>query len=243
MIDKLSDQATLPSAEVYEQECDILPWALLLKRVTEWIVNSAAKDSYIVDYMCGTGRVLHEIAIQRPDLHLAGCTLDPKSYVDFANMRSPNIPIVYQDVFSYRPKHTPDIVICTGGIHHIPRENQRALLEKVHRDLRRDGYFVVGDEVIAPAKDEVERRKAVLELFSGLATWSIERTVSDSVLEAVVEILRNDLFERGEFKTSLSLLQAMLEDYFRIEEIIPIWTGEASDGRYGDFVFICRRDS
>ena len=238
-----SATATLPSAEVYELECDVLPWARVLAAAVDWVTEHAGWGWHVVDYMCGTGRLLYDVSTRRPDLRLAGCTLDPKSYVDYANRRIRGAPVTYCDAFAYAPASAPDIILCTGGLHHLCRADQPRLIAKVAAELRPGGWFIVGEEVIGAFANEVERRRAVLELFGGLASWSVAESAPDSVLSAVMDILRNDLFERGEYKTHLEALRSMLESHFTIEEVVPVWTGVDSAERYGDYVVVCRKAS
>ena len=236
-----TETAKLPDAEVYELECDVLPWAALLREVADWISKHTPSGGRVLDYMCGTGRLLHDISKARGDLVLAGCTLDPQSYVDYANARNPAVPVTYCDALAFQPPWTPDVVVCTGGIHHLPRAQQAPFIQKVASELPPGGWFIVGDEVIAHATSEVTRRMAALELFTGLASWCIRRQVPDPVQEAVLDILRNDLFERGEYKTDLDSLCTMLRESFEVHTVAPVWTVDSTPGACGDYLIVCRR--
>lgn len=228
----------MPSASIYEKEYIYWPWGRLLRRVADWVKSNAPHSAFVVDYMCGTGYLLNQIAALRSDLTFAGCSLTPL-YIDYAKKNYSHLDIVLQDALEYSPKKQPDIVISTAGLHHLNRSKQPEFIKKVASELSRGKYFLLGEELIAEYNSEKERRLAVVEMCSALLSYAIKADAPQEVVEAASDILDNDLFERGEYKTCQSKLMTMLESYFSIEEVHNIWPSDLE--RFGDVLFICRR--
>jgi SAM-dependent methyltransferase len=230
----------LPPPDIYDQEYDFWPWGRLIARIENWVVENAPPRAFVVDYMCGTGFLLGGIAKRRPDLHLCGCSL-VNEYVDYGKANYPTLTIDRCDCMAYTPKEEPDVVICTGGIHHLPPTKQRAFVEKVASETKCDGYLLVGEEVIREYGAETERRLAALELGSELVASVIRIEAPDSVVEAAVDLIKRDLFEAGEYKTSLGRLEALLSTAFVIENSECVWPSR--EAGFGDYFMVCRLKS
>lgn len=233
-----NESSNFPSPEVYESEYRFWPWGKLIDLVANWIELKADKFSVILDYMCGTGYLLNKIHLLRKDLKLFGCSLNRK-FVEYGKKFYPHIKIEMQNVFDHTPLQSPNIVICTGGLHHLNRSIQPKFLKKVYSELQKDAFFVLGEELIRNNKNEVERREAVLEMFEHLISYVKMQSAPKEVERAVLDLRDRDLSENGEYKTSKEGILRMIEPSFVIEEIIQAWPGDSVP--FGDFLFICRR--
>jgi len=229
----------MPSPDVYELEYLYWPWGQLLELAKNLIIKEAPEQGNVHDYMCGTGYLLHKIAIERPDLNLSGSTLEPFSYVEYANLRNPESNVLFQDAFAYSPHNKLDVIVCTAGIHHLPRNQQSLFVQKVARELRPGGLFLVGEEVIRQFSNELERRISACEMATALTNYAIEMEAPDSVIESAIDLFLNDVLERGEYKLSLSMLLEMLTPFFEVNEIRRIWPTTSGVG-YGDILLECR---
>ncbi|MBA7695855.1 hypothetical protein ES703_104495 [subsurface metagenome] len=163
----------MPSPEIYEKEYRFWPWGKLVNLVAGWIESNAQKLDVVVDYMCGTGYLLNEIASRRKDLKISGCSITP-TFIEYAKKAYPRIDVVLQDAFEYKPKLLPDIVICTGGLHHLKRTLQPKFLEKIASELSTGKLFLLGEELIKHYNNENERRIAVIEMVETLISY-VER--------------------------------------------------------------------
>jgi hypothetical protein len=224
--------------DVYELEYRYFPWGLLMKAAADWVETNAFPSANIVDYMCGTGYLLHEISLKRRDLHLEGCSLDPYSYIEYAMKLYPEIQVVYEDAMLYKPRRPPDIILCTAGLHHLKRELQPKFIDKIAGELAAGKFFLLGEELIGHYQNEKERRFAVLELCSVLTRYVVKKDAPDNVIEAALSLFSNDIFERGEYKLSKNMVLEMLEPYFEFVDIHQVWP---ENPLYGDFLFLCRR--
>jgi len=233
-----SPQPRMPSPSVYEAEYAYWPWGDLLKSAAHWVREKAPLNGYVVDYMCGTAFLLNEVSKARPDLCLAGCSIIP-SYIEHAHRHYPSLDIVCQDVFAFRPQRPPDVILCTGGLHHLTRQKQPELLDKVASDLHSDGHFLLGEEVIRRYQTDCERKLAVIEMVDELLSYAVRREAPDEVLEAALNVLGNDLFERGEYKMSHAMLLSLLEPRFSSVTFEKVWPSDHD--AFGDVLYTCTR--
>lgn len=235
-----SSTAKLPTPETYELEYDFWPWGTLLSKTADLVAKITPPRGLVVDLMCGTGYLLHQIHRRRPDLRLCGCDISVP-YVQYAQRRYPEANVVVHDALLYRPPGAVSTAICTAGIHHLERDMQPELLKKIADLMADDGQLVVGEELIPEHGDLIGRKLAVIALSSRLLSYATERSAPDAVLEAATDVLCNDLLERGEYKLTLSGVCDLLSRRFRIETQDHIWPADQSDS--GDYVFLCHPSS
>jgi hypothetical protein len=231
-------QALLPSPEVYEDEYRCWPWGKIIDAVAEWVCAHAGQSTLVIDYMCGTGFLLDLIHQRRPDLRLVGCSLN-RPYIDYAKRRYPYIEIYLHDCLTYKPVETPAMILCTAGLHHIERRFHADFISKIANELSAGSSFLLAEEAIRPFKSTMERRMAVLELWTELISFCLTRTPSIEVIEAATTAFVNDLFERGEYKLTCDEIKTLLQNHFAIQSMIKTWP--QGDVQFGDFLFICTK--
>ena len=229
-------QSSLPTAAIYEQEYIYWPWGRLVEWVASWVEANAPSNALIVDYMCGTGFLLNEIAKRRRDLSVCGCSITP-SFIEWARERYEHINVVLEDAFEFDPPADADVILCTAGLHHLPYERQALFLDKVLSELRRDGRFLIGEEVIAADESGAARQAAVLDLWFSLMHYAVQREAPDGVLQAAIDVMKADLCADGEYKRSRVAIEDMLRRRFRIIDYAQTWPDGATD--YGDGVWVC----
>lgn len=240
-MDDTADRQTsvgLPhSAKLYEREYDYWPWGMLINFVASWIEANAPKGARILDYMCGTGFLLHKIMDTRPDLDCYGCSLIGE-YITFAKQAYPEITFEGCDARQYVPPKPPDIVLCTAGLHHLPYEEQAGFVAKVASELAPGRWLVIGEELVAPSDHEEGRRLAILELMVEAIKYMISKRAPPEVLGTATDVLKADLILQ-EYKLDRGGLMRMLVPFFDVQGVERIWPAEEKE--FGDFVFICRR--
>jgi SAM-dependent methyltransferase len=230
-------RSSLPPPDVYEKEYIYWPWGKLIETVSTLVVDLAPQHGLVVDYMCGTGYLLSKVAEARPDLRLVGCSLD-SDYIDYGLTRYSRIELFKADAVSYVAPAPVDIAICTAGIHHLPTGRLHSFLRNVVQALRAGGWFVIGEEVLSPFRDETSRRHATLELNSALLRHSIANGAPEDVLEAGIALLQADILLRGEFKLTDQGLRDLLEAHIKIASTQRLWPDDPT-AQYGDRIFLC----
>lgn len=225
----------MPEPEAYEMEYQYWPWGRLIDRAVQEIVARAPLGGLVVDYMCGTGFLLDQVSRVRKDLRLEGCTLEPATYVEYANRVRPTLSIVYEDALRYCPSDIPDVIVATGGLHHLLPRTQPHFLEKVRRELSGSGCFLLGEECYSGGKS---RATGLIELWGTMIEYIMALSAPDELVEAATDCFANDLLERGEYKVSTTDLLQLLKAEFVIEDALQIWPEEPSD--FGDHLFVCK---
>ncbi len=223
---------------VYEGEYIYWPWARLIDATERWIETHAPHSATVVDYMCGTGFLLSRTRVVRPDLACFGCDLDP-AFIDYGLGRYRGLQLTAQSVFDFVPPKRPDVIVCTGGLHHLPRDRRLAFLRKCAEELSSDGVILIGEEVIGEHTGGASRRAAVLKLYFAMLERIIAAEAPPEVLGSATTAMRKELLEDGTSKDSLSELRAMLERGLVVEDLQRTWP--AAPQPYGDYLAVCRR--
>ncbi|MBX3734094.1 MAG: class I SAM-dependent methyltransferase [Verrucomicrobiae bacterium] len=231
-------QARMPGPEVYEAEYDHWPWGKVLEEAVDWVEQHAPKSAFVVDYMCGTGFLLNQIVKRRRDIVAVGCDIYPP-YVRYAEHKYAGVKFVENDALVYQPDCSPDLIICTAGIHHLERQDQARFIEKVSRELVQGGLLLVGEELISPFMCEEDRKRAVLEMFGALMAYIDKTAPPDDVVQAVADVMVNDWCERGEYKTSKAGFETLLAPHFDVLSARQIWPEQRM--AFGDWLFVCSK--
>lgn len=236
-MDDLSSPAALPEPDVYEREHDHWPWRALIEQVRDCIIAGAKPGAAVMDYMCGTGFLLRDVSSARPDLAVSGCDIHGP-YARYAQRRHPSAAIVHDDARRFRPSQLWDVVTCTAGLHHLPFEQQAPFITKLAQECHSQTLLLLGEEAVGDHVGEAGRRRAALALNNDLAAYGLEHDWPDELIEAAIDLIKNDVFLRGEFKRDIPSWRALIGEQFEIVEERVTW--EAPSGG-GDILFICRR--
>lgn len=228
--------ALLPPPETYEAEYSHWPWADLVNWVIDYIIQAAPHASCVVDYMCGTGFVAGRIKERRPDLLVVACDI-LASYVEYGATKYRGIKFHKADARTFLPPVEPSVIVCTGGVHHLPFHEQSDFLRKMGRVLLPAGVIVIGEVALPQYQDDRTRSLAALELGRELLAYGIDRQWPDSMVRAAIDVLRGDL-TGGECKRSVVEWRELLEREYRIKKMERFWSPKCGGG---DIVFICER--
>ncbi len=226
----------LPKSEVYEQEFEFMPWGTLIDKILATIQNEAPKNGSVLDLMCGPGYLLGEIAKRRPDLTLEGTDISDE-FIQHAERKYPDISFQVADVLSWTPSKKYDVVLCTGGIHHLPYDRQAPFLETIPALLNPNGFAVFADPYVDDFSNELERKQSAAKLGYEYMVATMKNGANDEIVKATVDILYNDVMG-FEYKTSLKKLEPVFKRLFSNVEIDKTWPESKSE--YGDYIVLCK---
>ncbi|MDO8544479.1 MAG: class I SAM-dependent methyltransferase [Opitutaceae bacterium] len=228
----------MPTPEIYEEEYRYWPWGKALNLAAKWAVRFAPSGGVVLDYMCGTGYLLHQIARKRNDLRLVGCSLTA-SYVRYGRQKYPELELTYRNALRYKPRRMPDLVLCTAGLHHLSPNEQPRFVRKIAKEMAPNRWLILGDEVIRPYTTETQRRSAVIDLAMALIRHLVAQRSPPEVIQAALDVLQNDLFQAGEYKTSLANVKRLLAPYFVVRRVVRTWPNRPAP--FGDYLLLCQR--
>ena len=237
----MKQEDILPSAETYEKEMQYFPWGKTIERVIKFVTEKAPQDGRIIDLMCGPGFLLKRIAEKRSDLDLIGVDIN-QSFIDYA--RNEPLPAGYfvtGDVLSLPANviMNYDVVICTGGLHHLSYERQPVLLDVIAGLMKEDGVVIIAEPCLPGFWDEESRKLKAVEFGSSYIREVIAKKAPEDVLMAAIDIMRNDIMGL-EFKRSIRGLARMLDQRFHIICCEQVWPSR--DGyECGDCYFILEK--
>lgn len=222
--------------DIYEGQYVYWPWARTVHAANDLIQAFAPSHGTVLDYMCGTGHLLAQLHAKRSDLRCVGCDLD-RSFIEYGRRRCHTIELVSCGALDYTPDGSVDVIVCTGGLHHLPRRHRPRFLAKCAQELSQDGRLVVAEELIATDEDTTARRSAVVELYRAMLEHLISAEAPAEILDSAVSAMRKELLEEGTSKETSSSLLALLTERFEVVEQHRIWPDV--DAGYGDVVLVC----
>lgn len=232
-----------PDAGIYELEFRYMPWGILIDEAISFVVENAPANGTVLDLMCGPGYLLGKIASARADLSLCGIDINEK-FISHARDKYPGIKFEIADVLSWSSPSKFDIVLCTGGIHHLRYKDQAPFIESIPSLMIDGGYALFADPYIDSYKTEQGRRLAAAELGYQYLCATILNGAPDSVREAANDVLRNDVMG-FEYKTSLDKHLPVFRRTFKKERSTQrTWPATEMNplfGEYGDYLIICRK--
>lgn len=227
----------LPSAETYHKETQYMPWGDLITEIADFAIKNIPEKGTILDLICGTGYLVGKIQEKRPDLAFIGVDLEPK-YINYAKDKYSNVEFHVEDALVWKPEKTFNVVLCTGGLHHLPYNRQEEFIRKIATHTKNSGFAIVADPYIDDYSNEEERKKAAEKLGNEYLEATINNQAPEDVLKATKALIKNDV-ELVEFKTSIKKIEPYFNTYFSSVERHKTWPKK--DTEYGDYYFILKK--
>ncbi len=224
----------LPKAEIYELFYHCTTWKYLVDAVVRKI--NERKPTQVLDLCCGTG--LLSSLITPPEFGYTGVDLEPE-YIQYAREHNRKLTHYFHcaDAFWWDDRTVYPMVVCLGGIHHIPEKNQEQFVQQLVANLSRGGCLIVGDPLLSEFTTPLERRLCALELGTAYLKATQELGAPESITASVADIIGNDILQ-VEWKTSLSRTRAMLSPHFKHVRTFKTWPNTVVDGRFGDYYHV-----
>lgn len=227
----------LPSAAVYNEEIKFMPWGILIAQIEDRILSSVPHNGEVLDLLCGTGNLLGRLHTRRPDVTYTGVDLE-KEYIEFARRSYPLLNFEVGDVLEWGGDKSYDVVVVTGGLHHLPYDRQASFVLKVSSLIKQGGLAIIADPYIDNYSCESERKLAAAKLGYEYLIATINNGAPDAVIEAAAGLITNDVLG-VEFKTAVVKMRPILETYFSNIEEHKTWP--QSNTEYGDYYFVLRK--
>lgn len=227
----------LPPASTYDDEVKYMPWGKLISQVEEIAINSVPQNGRVLDLLCGTGNLLGRLHTHRPDIIFTGVDLESE-YIAFAHDMYPSISFQVGDALTWTSETPYDLVLVTGGLHHIPYENQEKFIQNIAGLTKDNGIAIVADPYIDEYSNEEERKLAAAKLGYEYLIATLRNGATKVVAKATADLIANDVLG-VEYKTSIKKMKPIFERYFSRLEQYKTWP--ETDSEYGDYYFVLRR--
>lgn len=226
----------LPTSEIYKQEFKYMPWGFLINKILAIIEKEAPVKGTLLDLMCGPGYLLNKIAKRRNDLILEGIDIS-EEFINYAKNNYSDINFQIVDSLLWKPTKKYDVILCTGGIHHLPYDKQNLFLKKIPPALNTNGFAIFADPYVNDYANELERKMAAAKLGYEYIIASIKNGATDDITKATIDILYNDVMG-FEYKTSIKKLEPSFRKLFKHVEIIKTWP--ESESEFGDYYIMAK---
>ena len=121
----------------------------------------SGKDCHILDLGCGTGLELEFYFKINPHAQVTGIDLSLKM-LDALNLKfnDKKLNLIQGSYFDVSiAENTYDGAVSVESLHHFTKEEKLPLYEKIHKSLKKHGYFVLTDYFsLSNAEEEMHRR-------------------------------------------------------------------------------------
>jgi len=212
---------------IYDLELKFEPYGFLIREITEKIVIDAPRNGSVLDLMCGPGHILRGIAEKRQDLQLEGVDIS-ETFISEAREKDQTIDFYVEDVRTWGPNKTYDLILCTAGVHHLRYEEQEPFLSGLPSLLNQQGTFIMGDLFIPDYDDERQRKRAAARFGGEYLRDAIVSGAPVEVIKACIDIMYNDVLG-FEYKTSAKKMYEQLSKFFNCP---PLSIGDTPSSRW-----------
>lgn len=213
------------------------PWGQVIEWIVRFVTEQAPVNGTVLDYMSGTGYLIESILSKRPDISAIGCD-DSIAFDSYARRKAlPNARFVLQNALEFQPENKPDLILVTGGLHHLTFSQHPLFLAKIASELGARGTAIIAEESIGPHRNERERKLAALEHGDALVRLGIEMDWPSPLIAAALSVLRSDVLLNGEYKRGTEDWASLISQHFAIIEMQRLWTTNSGGG---DVVFVCK---
>ncbi len=134
----------------------------------------------VLEIGCGPARLLRKLD-KVNKINLVGLDHDQDFVVAgerIIERQGGSATIIYDDISTHRADKQYDIVISQGMHHHIPKDDVPSYLENVRQFLAPGGHYVVGDEFLAPYRDEHDRQIVAILWYSHIIASALSKKQS-----------------------------------------------------------------
>ena len=227
----------LPTAEVYIQFFTHTPWKKTHDFIERTVSENVPRDGSVLDLMCGPGYLGQVLTRDYPKINYVGVDID-RGFLKYARKMCPNGEFHLKDVRQWKTSRKFDVVICSGGTHHLPYKDQEVLIARMAKLVKPAGMVMIADPHIASYSNEVERKRACVELGHYYLLETIRLGGSNKIIKATSDIVGNDVLGI-ECKIPVSLRRLIVKKYFRTVGEFRTWPVCGYD--YGDYCFVARK--
>ncbi len=229
--------SSFPNAEDYERSRKFMPWGLTVNFIIKTIRERVPSSGRILDMMCGPGHIARLIQQACPRLEIVGVDCD-SDCIAYAKQQYSGIKFITADARTWPVDKQFDCVLVNAGTHHLPYKDQPFFLDRVRSWIKQGGLAIIADPYIAEYEigNELSRREAALELGYHVYKFTSSKGAPLDICDIALDIMVRDMQLDGEFKSSASRAQSMMNKIFSKVSVIKTWPLEPTD--YGEYCFI-----
>jgi len=154
--------------------------ATMIKSISRKINETKGKYK-ILELGCGNG-TLTERLIQFSNAEITAIDVD-KNAIKFVKgkLKATNLKLIRADALEYRAKGPFNAIIASWNYEHITNyKNGHKLAESVVANLKDDGLYIKGAELIAPFKTELERQKTFINYHEDIINRALKEKNLDT---------------------------------------------------------------
>lgn len=153
----------------------------MIKSLQEKIRKPKNKKIKVLEIGCGNGSLTDEL-MKIPNIEITVTDVDKNSVEFIKNrLKSKKLKIKRADALNIRSKTPFDVVIASWNYEHITNyKNGPRLGESVAANLKDDGLYIEGAELVAPFKNEKERQRTFLDYHEDIINRALKAGNQDT---------------------------------------------------------------
>lgn len=135
----------------------------------------------ILEIGCGNGSLTDRL-VKLSTVEITATDVD-KNSIKFvkSRLKSKNLNIVRANALKIRSKKLFDVVIASWNYEHITNyKNGSQLGESIRANLKNDGLYIEGAELVAPFKNETERQRTFLDYHEDIIDRALKAKNKDT---------------------------------------------------------------
>jgi ubiquinone/menaquinone biosynthesis C-methylase UbiE len=214
---KLKDEFQISehfSLEEYDAYMEVKP--LDQRIIVEFINSRFQKDKQvkIAEIAAGTGRFTKNLLSIYPELDITLIEPDKNCCLKLHELKRQykQINIVQSDAEEFRSRTRFDIIVMTTAFHHIPFKTKDNFLNRMKMLLKKEGWFLIGDEFIAEYKTMKERKEVLRKSFD---IWIKEAKRLDDEKELKMALDMEKAVFRQDFGGEYFVCPSKFESYVK----------------------------
>lgn len=140
--------------------------------------RSNLTDLEIVELGCGPARILRQLDKIKESSNITGVDIDQK-FLSYAQSSLVNFPrkinLIQADISTYFHPKAVDLFFSVGVHHHVSKGKKTNLyLANVHKQLKKDGIYIVADEFVPEYETETERELRIAIWYSHVIAHALK---------------------------------------------------------------------
>ena len=167
----------------------------------------ARRPSRILEIGTGTGLLTQKLS-RMPKSHIDAVDIDTNccNFIKAKFKTETRVQVINCDAVTYLSKKPYDIIVSSFSHDHIPYEKRFEFSLNISKNLKQDGVYIMGNEILPQFKTEMERKEA-LRKYHGFIIWKAITDSHEKLASLELESLNSGLKKIGDFKRHEKMLE------------------------------------
>lgn len=184
---------------------------MLAEILSEMKKHLNGEKTRVLELGSGTGIATLEL-LKFPSIDLTAVEVDENCFSFLqGKLNGTDANLVLADAVIFKCNKVFDITVSVFAHDHVSFERAREFAENINKNLKMNGLYIMGGELLFEFKTEYERKQA-LKKYHGFIIEKAEKEGNKEIVELETEALNSGLNKIGDFKRSEKMLEREMEN-------------------------------